>query len=103
MGGDFTNAAGIATADYVAEWNGSAWSALGANGSGGGAINNYVFALAVSGSNLYVGGAFTNAAGMATADYCYVEWHSLVRARLKRLRRWGTQSTGPRPGGFGRT
>ena len=69
VGGSFTDAAGIATADYIAKWNGSAWSALGSNGSGDGALNNGVNALAVSGSDLYVGGDFTNAAGIATADY----------------------------------
>ncbi len=74
VGGDFTNAAGIATADYVAVWNGNAWSALGSNTTGGGAINNSVFALAVSGNNLYAGGNFSNAAGVATADYV-AEWN----------------------------
>jgi hypothetical protein len=69
VGGDFTNAGGIARADYLARWNGSVWSGLGSNGSGDGALNNNVFALAVSGTNLYVGGYFTNAAGIATADY----------------------------------
>jgi hypothetical protein len=69
VGGSFTNAAGIATADYVAKWNGSAWSALGSDGAGNGAINDQVLALAVSGSDVYVGGVFTNAAGIAEADY----------------------------------
>ena len=69
VGGDFTDAAGIATADHVARWNGSAWSALGSNGSGNGAINNTVYALAVSGSDLYAGGYFTDAAGILTADF----------------------------------
>ncbi len=69
VGGDFTNAAGIAEADYVARWNGSAWSALGSNGAGDGALNGSVNALAVSGSDLYVGGGFANAAGIAEADY----------------------------------
>ena len=68
-GGLFTNAGGSATADYVARWNGSAWSALGSNGSGNGALNLGLNAIAVAGSNLYVGGGFTNAAGIAAADY----------------------------------
>lgn len=34
-----------------------------------GALNGRVFALAVSGNDVYVGGAFTNAAGIAAADY----------------------------------
>ena len=69
VGGGFTDAAGIATADRVAKWNGSSWSALGSNGSGDGAINSYVDALAVSGTSLYVGGSFNDAAGIHAADY----------------------------------
>src|SRR3954468_12276281 len=30
VGGNFTDAGGIAAADYVAKWNGTTWSALGA-------------------------------------------------------------------------
>ncbi|MDW8391392.1 MAG: hypothetical protein RMK84_14800, partial [Oscillochloridaceae bacterium] len=67
VGGWFTNAAGIAEADYVARWNGTSWSALG--GSGNGALNSWVNALAASGGDVYVGGAFTNAAGIPQADY----------------------------------
>ena len=44
---------GGSSANYVAKWNGSAWSALGSG------MNPYVNALAVSGSDLYAGGAFT--------------------------------------------
>ena len=60
-GGDFTLAGGNA-ASYVAQWDGSSWSPLGAG------MNNYVQALAVSGTNLYAGGNFTNAGGNA-ANY----------------------------------
>ncbi len=66
-GGTFTTAGGSA-ANYIAKWDGSAWSALGSGISlppdypfyGGG-----VYALAVSGSNVYAGGSFTNAGGRA--------------------------------------
>jgi trimeric autotransporter adhesin len=69
VGGEFINAAGIATADNIARWDGNAWSALGSDASGDGALDHRVLALAVSGGDLYVGGEFTDAAGIATADY----------------------------------
>src|SRR5579864_5730400 len=62
-GGVFTTAGGSA-ANYIAQWNGSSWSALGSGMS----VGDYpygVFALAVSGSTLYAGGGFTNAGGSA--------------------------------------
>ena len=58
VGGDFTDAYGIAAADYIVKWNGSAWSALGDNGAGNGSLNGGVWAIAISGSNVYVGGHF---------------------------------------------
>ncbi|HXJ60727.1 MAG TPA: hypothetical protein VNU68_29130 [Verrucomicrobiae bacterium] len=61
-GGSFTNVDG-AFAPGIAKWDGSGWSAL---GSGIGRTDSYspsVSALAVSGSNLYVGGSFTTAGG----------------------------------------
>ena len=45
-GGDFTRAGGL-TANYIAKWNGSAWSALGSG------MDGDVYALAMSGSTLY--------------------------------------------------
>ncbi len=71
MGGAFYDAAGIPTADRLARWDGSAWSALGSNGAGDGALNDEVDALAVtaSGGDLYVGGYFFDAAGIASADH----------------------------------
>ncbi|MFZ5821523.1 MAG: S-layer homology domain-containing protein [Chloroflexota bacterium] len=70
-GGWFTNAANIPEADYIAKWDIStqAWSALGSDGAGNGALNSNVFALVVNGDDLYVGGRFTNAANLGAADY----------------------------------
>ncbi len=54
-GGQFTTAGGV-PANYIAKWNGSAWSALGSGVNGG-----TVWALAVIGTNLYAGGNFSTA------------------------------------------
>jgi hypothetical protein len=56
-------------------WNGSAWSALGSNGAGDGAIAvefATVFAMASSGTDLYVTGDFTDVANVLAADYVAV-------------------------------
>ena len=51
------------TANNIAQWNGSSWSALGSG------MNGWcVSALAVSGSTLYAGGDFTTAGGNAAND-----------------------------------
>jgi hypothetical protein len=60
-GGGFTTAGGVA-ANYVAQWNGSDWSALGSG------MNNGVYALAVSGNTLYAGGPFTTAGGVVATN-----------------------------------
>ena len=56
VGGDFS-AIGTVLARRIAQWDGSAWSALGTGMDFG------VYALAVSGSTLYAGGSFTSAGG----------------------------------------
>ena len=53
---------GTVTANYIAKWNGGAWSALGSG------MDDEVNALAVSGTTLYAGGRFTTA-GDVTANY----------------------------------
>jgi hypothetical protein len=57
-GGYFTTAGGV-TANRIAKWNGSAWSALGSG------MNYPVNALAVSGTDLYAGGSFSTAGGVS--------------------------------------
>ncbi len=68
-GGYFTTAGGI-TVRCVAKWDGSSWSALGSGmeSDDGNGTTPYVYALAVSGNDLYVGGLFTAADGTA-ANY----------------------------------
>ncbi len=70
IGGDFT-AAGDTCATNVAKWDGSRWTALG-SGLGGPYVHPIVFALAVSGSNVYAGGSFTMA-GSSPAS-CIARW-----------------------------
>jgi len=59
-GGYFTTVGGV-SANRVAKWNGTTWSALGSG------VDGDVRALAVSGSDLYAGGYFTTAGGKASA------------------------------------
>jgi len=82
-GGYFTTAGGVA-ANYIAKWDGTAWSAL---GTGAGRQDNYtpcVWALAVDDSgNLYAGGYFTTAGGV---DVNYIaKWDGTA---------WSTVGTG---------
>jgi len=75
-GGLFDDAGGVAAADHVAQWNGSAWRAV------GGGLNGRVSALALDSSDtLYAGGLFTDAGGDADADHIAVlgstHWESI--------------------------
>lgn len=66
-GGTFTNAGGDADADYLAQWNGSSWSAVGTPASG--ATITYIKPIRTSpDGKIYVGGSFSNLAGIAAAD-----------------------------------
>jgi len=72
VGGRFTSA-GSVSANYVAKWNSStnSWSALGA-GAGGDFLNPpIVFALAVSGNDLYMGGIFSKAGEVAASNIAH--------------------------------
>jgi hypothetical protein len=61
-GGWFTTAGGV-TVNYIAKWDGSAWSALGSGIGGGNYYYPAVNALAVSQTDLFAGGTFTTAGG----------------------------------------
>ena len=71
IGTDANDVAGIAQADHVARWNGSAWSALGADSGGANGwfpATSSISALAGTGPYLFVAGSFQNAGGDARAD-----------------------------------
>ena len=64
VGGSFLDADGVASADRVARWNGTAWSGLTPTGATNGSLNGPVFALdALLDGRVFVGGSFTMAAG----------------------------------------
>ncbi|MGB3220234.1 MAG: hypothetical protein WBD79_22790, partial [Anaerolineae bacterium] len=73
VGGNFynvnNNATSLPEADYVAKWDGTNWSSLGSNGAGDGSLNSGVFAIVVSGTDVYVGGGFSNGGSAPAADY----------------------------------
>jgi hypothetical protein len=73
-GGNFTNVAGDGNADYIAQWNGVAWSAV----SGGGTA--FVYDLAFDGDGLlWIVGGFANWNAIANAD-SIVTWNGAAYA-----------------------
>lgn len=67
VGGDFTDAGGNEDADYLAQWDGSAWSALGAG------VEGPVLALEGDGARVVVAGTFTGAGGI-DGTTCVASW-----------------------------
>ena len=91
-GGDFTGP--YNATDYVAHWNGSAWSGVGLGLSGGSAPN--VRAIVINGSNLFVGGDFTTATDTVSqkavtgiAMYDGSQWSALPTGAADSLKIWG--------------
>ena len=85
-GGWFTTAEEIAAHD-IAKWNGSSWSALGPAGNGldhgwhyysnsGSFDMTHVAALAVSGTDIYAGGAFTTAGAISANNIAKWDGHA---------------------------
>ncbi|MGD9153760.1 MAG: hypothetical protein PVG30_08965, partial [Gammaproteobacteria bacterium] len=85
VGGSFTTAGGM-TVNYIAKWDGTAWSAL-ASGSQTGVDIYYVRALNYSSGDLYAGGDFTTAGGM-TVNYI-AKWNGYA---------WGALESGGQTG-----
>lgn len=71
VGGSFTDAAGIADADYIARFDGTSWQAL--SGPSGGLQATFSSRVSTiqfdAAGNLFAGGQFVNAGGIAAADY----------------------------------
>lgn len=61
VAGEFLNLAGIAAADHIAKWDGSAWSAMG-TGAGSAACYDV---LAVTATKVYAAGYFSSMGGVA--------------------------------------
>jgi len=66
VGGQFTDAGGIANADYIARWSGSKWEALGSG------TDNAVYEIAIKSGKVYVSGAFTKAGSLTLTDLAAV-------------------------------
>lgn len=69
VGGGFTNAGGVADADYIAKWDGTQWKPVGIPLTGGAVIANVQTIAFDAKGHLYIGGDFTDFAGIANADY----------------------------------
>lgn len=68
---DGLNVAGIAQADHVARWDGSAWSAMGANTAGDNgwfSTTTYIYGMTTFGDAVFVTGSFQDANGNRLAD-----------------------------------
>ncbi|MFY9609466.1 MAG: hypothetical protein WAU45_12730 [Blastocatellia bacterium] len=85
IGGNFF-AAGGTSANNIARWNGSEWSALGSgvegclNSNPGFSCSPYVATIAMKGKDLYAGGRFTTAGGVSAnniARWDGESWHAL--------------------------
>ena len=71
VGGSFEDAGGLGSADRIAKWNGSNWSAV-SSADAQFSPGSRVDAIAVTGGKVYAGGTFTNAGGEPDADHLAV-------------------------------
>ena len=74
VGGNFTLLGdGYTSANRIAKWNGSSWSALSANGISG--VNDHVSSIAILGSDIFVGGSFTKLSDETTIANGMAKWN----------------------------
>lgn len=73
VGGDFLNAGGVASADYVASWNGTSWSALAPVNASQAAPNGDVRGFYHDNGYLYASGTFTTIKGSSCAQLAYFD------------------------------
>lgn len=71
-GGSFTNCHGVAAADHIAVWDGSAWAAVGTPLGAASVITTVWCFVFDSEGNLYIGGDFTDWASAAPSALDYV-------------------------------
>ncbi|MFQ3597898.1 MAG: T9SS type A sorting domain-containing protein [Chloroherpetonaceae bacterium] len=79
VGGDFTNAnvgASQINANRVARWDGNSWSSLGTGTSNGASAT--VLTITGSASDIYIGGTFSNAGGVANTSRC-ARWSTTLQ------------------------
>lgn len=62
IGGGFDLAYNVGVVNYIAKWNGSAWQSV---GGGVGPVTGTVYSIVFRGSDMYVGGVFTQARNSA--------------------------------------
>ncbi|MEO7300048.1 MAG: hypothetical protein ABI042_15895 [Verrucomicrobiota bacterium] len=74
VGGLFT-AAGRTAAARIARWDGTNWNTVGGGTMGGSSSANRVLALAGRGSDMFVGGTFTNVGGVNVSNIA--KWNGL--------------------------
>jgi trimeric autotransporter adhesin len=102
VGTEGSNVAGIAQADHVVKWDGSAWSAMGSNTGGADGwfpAATSIYDLASVGTHVFATGTFQNADGDGRADniaFFRRQHLALGRVQRRRLRPVGRRGLRPR-------